>query len=350
MRRHILKIVPLVCLLLFLDPTAHPAAKSLKICQNKKSAAIRLSFVCNASEKDITTSLKGFAGAQGPAGPVGPQGKQGERGEQGIPGITGPQGSTGAQGPTGLTGAQGATGPQGPVGPQGATGATGAQGATGPQGATGATGPKGDTGATGPTGATGVQGPAGATGATGETGPQGIQGLKGETGTAGIQGPPGITTLGYYGSFFDTTTQIATGVDSARAMQLNTTDFSSGVSVVNDINNRPTKITVANAGKYNLQFSAQLSRNAGNNTVVINIWIAKDGSAVPYSNTKLTLTGSSDAAKAVASWNFLVSLDANQYVQLMWAVSDVDLIIETTGAVAPAPEIPSLIVTMTQVG
>ena len=320
MRRHMLKVIPILCLLLLLDPSAHPAAKSLKICQNKKSAVIRLSFVCNAAEKDITTSLKGYAGPQGPVGAPGPQGKQGERGEQGIPGLTGAQGATGAQGPSGSTGPQGATGPQGPVGPQGATGATGPQGATGPKGDTGAVG------ATGATGATGAQGPAGATGAQ------------------------GITTLGYYGSFFDTTTQVATGVDSARAMQLNTTDFSNGVSVINDVNNRPTKITVANAGKYNLQFSAQLSRNAGNNSVIINIWLAKDGIAVSYSNTRLTLTGTADAAKAVASWNFLVSLNAGQYVQLMWAVSDLDLIIETIGAVAPSPEIPSLIVTMTQVG
>ncbi|NCW34958.1 MAG: hypothetical protein EBV91_03215 [Actinobacteria bacterium] len=133
-------------------------------------------------------------------------------------------------------------------------------------------------------------------------------------------------------------------------MQLNSTDLTNGITVVNDINNRPTKITVANTGIYNLQFSAQLSRNAGNNSVVINIWLAKEGSAVTYSNTKLTLTGSDDAAKAVAAWNFLVSLTAGQYVQLMWSVSDLDLIIEAIGAASPAPETPSLIVTLTQVG
>jgi hypothetical protein len=133
-------------------------------------------------------------------------------------------------------------------------------------------------------------------------------------------------------------------------MQLNNTDISNGVSVVNDANNRTTKITVANSGIYNLQFSAQLSRNAGNNSVIINIWLAKEGTAVPYSNTKLTLTGTDDSAKAVAAWNFLVALTAGQYVQLMWSVSDLDLIIEAAPEVLPAPAIPSLIVTLTQVG
>ena len=133
-------------------------------------------------------------------------------------------------------------------------------------------------------------------------------------------------------------------------MKLNNTDLNNGVSVVNDLDNRPTKITVAHSGIYNLQFSAQLSRSAGNNSVVINIWLSKEGASVSNSNTKITLTGSDDAAKAVAAWNFLIDLSAGQYVQLMWSVSDLDLIIEATGAVAPAPEIPSLIVTMTQVG
>ena len=156
--------------------------------------------------------------------------------------------------------------------------------------------------------------------------------------------------MGYHGSFYDTSTQIAVGVDSARAFQLNTTDISSGVTVVNDADNRPTKITAANAGVYNLQFSAQLSRNAGNNSVTINIWLAKQGNAVPYSSTKLTLTGTADAAKAVAAWNFLVQLGTGEHVQLMYSVTDLDLIIESTGAVVPHPEIPSLIVTLTQVG
>jgi hypothetical protein len=133
-------------------------------------------------------------------------------------------------------------------------------------------------------------------------------------------------------------------------MQVNTSDLTNGVTVVNDVNNRPTKITVANTGIYNLQFSAQLSRNAGNNSVVINIWLAKEGLAVPHSNTRLTLTGTDDAAKAVAAWNFFVTMNAGQYLQLMWTVSDLDLIIESFAAATPAPEIPSLILTLSQVG
>ena len=315
--------------LILANVTTSPAADSLKVCQNKKTKSIRLGFTCASTEKNITSSLKGYAGVPGVPGAPGTAGIAGAKGDTGPKGDTGAKGEIGLQGPVGPQGATGATGPQG---------ATGAQGPVGPQGATGATGPQG---ATGSAGATGPAGSIGATGATGATG---------ASGATGQQGPAGITTLGYYGSFYDTTTQVATAINTARAMQVNTSDLTNGVSVVNDEDNRPTKITVANTGIYNLQFSAQLSRNAGNNSVVINIWLAKEGLAVPFSNTSLTLTGTDDAAKAVAAWNFFVTMNAGQYLQLMWTVSDLDLIIESFAAATPAPEIPSLILTLSQVG
>jgi len=153
-----------------------------------------------------------------------------------------------------------------------------------------------------------------------------------------------------FGQYHDTTTQVHTVVNSAKAMELNSIVFNNGMSLVNDAFGKPTILRVASAGIYNLQFSAQLSRNAGNNSVVINIWLAKEGLAVPFSNTRLTLTGTDDAAKAVAAWNFFVTMNAGQYLQLMWTVSDLDLIIESFAAATPAPEIPSLILTLSQVG
>lgn len=50
---------------------------------------------------------------------MGPQGPQGETGPQGVQGPTGPQGE---QGPQGIQGETGAQGPQGPAGPQGPKG------------------------------------------------------------------------------------------------------------------------------------------------------------------------------------------------------------------------------------
>ena len=265
-------------------------------------------------------------GPVGPAGPTGPQGLPGEKGEKGD------------QGPTGKQGPLGPVGPIGPAGSSGSTGATGAQGIAGPQGIQGLPG------------ATGAQGSVGATGAKGE---KGDQGEKGEKGDKGDPGSDGITTLGYRGSFHDTTTQTHTAINTAKAMKLNTTNTNetSGVSITNNSLGEPTRITVANTGTYNLQFSAQLARTTGHKgTVNAEIWLRRMNSNVDMSNTKITLSGDEDSAKAVASWNFLVYLDANQFVELMWTVDDLRLEMPTITTGLNGPNIPSLIVTMTQVG
>ncbi|MFM1790169.1 MAG: hypothetical protein RLZZ526_496, partial [Actinomycetota bacterium] len=127
----------------------------------------------------------------------------------------------------GEPGADGAPGTPGAAGSAGSAGATGAQG---PAGAQGATGPQGPTGATGPQGATGSQGPQGADGAV---------------------GPAGSFT-GYYGSFYDTTTQAITSINTPKAMTFNQVSpgvngvVANGVSVVSG-----SRVTVATSGTYN---------------------------------------------------------------------------------------------------
>ncbi|MFM7984308.1 MAG: hypothetical protein ACKPKO_33790, partial [Candidatus Fonsibacter sp.] len=61
----------------------------------------------------------------------------------------------------------------------------------------------------------------------------GATGPKGDTGDQGPQGVPGITTLGYYGSFYDTTDFTIPTVTPA-PIPLNTTDLSSGVTLDTD--------------------------------------------------------------------------------------------------------------------
>jgi hypothetical protein len=136
-------------------------------------------------------------------------------------------------------------------------------------------------------------------------------------------------------------------------MELNTTNAleTSGVSIANNSEARPTRITVANSGTYNLQFSAQFERSSGHKgTTNAEIWLRKMDTNVEMSNTKITLTGNEDAAKTVAAWNFLVSLQANQYVELMWSVDDIRMQMPTIASGLSGPGIPSLILTLTQVG
>ena len=160
----------------------------------------------------------------------------------------------------------------------------------------------------------------------------------------------GIVGLtGYHGSFYDTTTQ-SVPLGQVKAMELNTTDAlaTSGFSITNNTLGRPTRITAANTGVYNLQFSAQLNRNSGGNTKQIAIWIAVNGTPVPDSATGLNVQA--NANKLVAAWNWFVLLNAGQYVEIMWTQDDaIDIIYQSATGVIPVG-IPSVITTINQVG
>ena len=74
-----------------------------------------------------------------------------------------------------------------------------------------------------------------------------------------------------YGAFQDTTDQTATA-NTATVMTFNTTDYANGVSVASN-----SKLTVAQAGIYNLQFSVQFD-NADTQEHDVTIWLRKDAS------------------------------------------------------------------------
>ena len=210
---------------------------------------------------------------------------------------------------------------------QGIKGDTGATGDTGPQGI------KGDTGAQGPQGLIGDSGSAGALGGTGSTGAQGPQ---------GIQGIPG-TLSAYYGNFYSDAVQTNPTPNAVNAMTFNGTPDANGVTIVDS-----SKIRVTNAGVYNVQFSAQLNKiDAGDDS--IDIWLAKNGTNIPWSNTRTWLVGNN--AKQVAAWNLVINLAAGEYVQLYWSSADGDvrLYAEPAPTVPIRPGIPSVIATLTQV-
>ena len=153
-----------------------------------------------------------------------------------------------------------------------------------------------------------------------------------------------------FGSFYDTTIQEAE-LDSPTAMKLNNTDVSctSGVSIVNDLNGNPTLITVSKAGVYNLQFSAQLYRTAGGSPEDVDIWLRKMNVNVPDSDTKLSMNA--NGVYLLAAWNWLVNLNVNEYVQIMWAVSNINihLIYKPENLTTPNPAIPSVIATIQKI-
>lgn len=149
-----------------------------------------------------------------------------------------------------------------------------------------------------------------------------------------------------YGSFYDLTNQVAAVADSATAMRLSNTDFASGVSVQNN-----SQLRFINDGIYNIQFSAQLDRNAGTAEQKVKIWLRKNGVNVPASASEIVISGAVNTTATLASWNFFQNLAANDQVEIMWSVTNPQVLLAFTPAsTSPArPAIPSLIVTVNQV-
>jgi hypothetical protein len=150
----------------------------------------------------------------------------------------------------------------------------------------------------------------------------------------------GIVT-GYYGSFYDTTTQNVVGVNTYQPFTINTTDISNQVSIANS-----SHIVIANSGIYNIQFSLQIDKSQGSQAHVY-IWLKKNGTDVPNSAGEVSVQGTS--SEAIAAWNYVVSASANDYYELMWSSTDIHVEIKARTASGVVPAIPSIILTVVSV-
>jgi hypothetical protein len=156
------------------------------------------------------------------------------------------------------------------------------------------------------------------------------------------------TPIGYYGAFQDNTTQLAAVIDTPYAVKLNTTDLSNGITIVNNGSGNPTRITIANTGIYNIQFSLQLEKNGGSGNMTADIWLRKNGVDIPSTTGKVVLTGSVRASPVIAAWNYVLDVVGGSYYELMWAVSNIHVEIFAEVATPPHPATPSVILTVTQ--
>jgi hypothetical protein len=150
-----------------------------------------------------------------------------------------------------------------------------------------------------------------------------------------------------YGAFHSNTTQTAAAANTAYAMTYDTTDYTNGVTVASS-----SRLTAANAGMYNVQFSCQFT-NTDSVDHDISIWLRKNGTDVAASNTMLDIPSKHGSTNGhiVAAWNFFIQLSASDYVELVWSTDSTQVSIEATGTqTSPTrPSTPSIIVTVDRV-
>jgi hypothetical protein len=141
-----------------------------------------------------------------------------------------------------------------------------------------------------------------------------------------------------YGSFYDTTTQVATIINTATAITFNTTDLSKGVFL-----STTSRVMVDTEGIYNYQISIQLDKTSGG-TAEFYVWFRLNGVDVTDSASQIRLQGNN--AEIFSSLNYFFDLKSGDYVEIMFSVTDVSVQVAATAAAAPHPGIPSIILTV----
>jgi hypothetical protein len=126
----------------------------------------------------------------------------------------------------------------------------------------------------------------------------------------------------------------------------NNTDYSNGVRVGTD----QTKVYFDYPGIYNLQFSAQLL-NFTSTEDLVTIWLRKNGDDVAASAgiEQVNAQHAGLPGARIPAWNYLLDLNAGDYVQLAWSTNTGESIVATypAGTSPVHPYSPAVIFTAT---
>ena len=151
-------------------------------------------------------------------------------------------------------------------------------------------------------------------------------------------------SFGFYGAFCSTASQTNPVGGVSRSIQLETTEHSNGVYISSG-----SRITVQYPGTYNLQFSTQLEK-IDQGVDIVYIWFKKNGSNIARSTTSVDISKQAGGdGRLVAAWNYVYTLSANDYLEIVWQSDDINLLLVYEAAHGNLPDIPSVIATLTQV-
>lgn len=151
-----------------------------------------------------------------------------------------------------------------------------------------------------------------------------------------------------YGAFHDESTQSVAAINTNYEISLSNTDLSSGVS----LGSPTSRIVFDNSGVYNITFSIQLV-NASAQMQDANIFLRKNGTNLTHSNSHVTMMEKHGSANGglIVTVNFLLSMSANDYIELMWNTTSTNVKIETIPLIATpsTPATPGVIITIQQI-
>ena len=137
--------------------------------------------------------------------------------------------------------------------------------------------------------------------------------------------------------YYSTTDQTAAATNTAYPIEFENTYFENGMTINGGSN---SEITVDNPGIYNFQMSGQLfSGNSSPKTA--QIWIRRSNTDIGYSAH--AYTDDINSGYLEVNWNFNIDLQAGDYIEIMWATTDVNLYFNAVAPSAPYPGISSVV-------
>lgn len=138
-----------------------------------------------------------------------------------------------------------------------------------------------------------------------------------------------------YNQLTSSTDQTAASVANAYAVTYDTSVYPDGISITSG-----SRITFAQQGVYAITFSIQF-KNTNNDLETIDIWFRQNGTDIADSNTRFAIPArksTGDPSYLVAVTPITVDIEAaNDYVQIMWRVSNTAVTIEHLPAVTASP-------------
>jgi hypothetical protein len=163
----------------------------------------------------------------------------------------------------------------------------------------------------------------------------------------GVTGPVSRSTLEdrgtyAYGAFVDYTDQTHTATETAKAITWDTTAYAKHIS----IGGTSSQIVFAKAGRYRIEFTAQLSSESAN-AKTFWFWPRINGTDVPGSTMRITVHDNGEAKTVARTGMFQVN--AGDYLEAMWAVDNLDTSLQAYAAETFCPAVPSVTLTLTSV-
>jgi len=145
-----------------------------------------------------------------------------------------------------------------------------------------------------------------------------------------------------YGAYYNLSNQTAAVINTAYAVNFTATTVAKGVT-----QGVSGQLLVDRPGVYEIEATINATK-ATAGAANLFVWLAKNGVNQTGSATVVPLTGGGVAV--TISPEYLVQLNAGDYVSLMWSTNSVDVILTAIAASAPVPAIPSASVSMYRTG